>query len=124
MKIEEYINDGANWQAQGVFAYLKGIKPYGMCIDVTRYENCREQGYIFYASKGGKQMNVAVYEHRNSDTLCIVAFECSPHLPSREEVWENMNDKWDVTKSFNGGEIKECAECILDIFEEFESAFE
>lgn len=126
MKITEYLNDGANWQAQSVLAYLKRIVTYSCVkyVEVTRYENFREQGYIFYLSKGGEQMNVAVYEHRNSDALCIVAFKCSPHLPSREEVWKHMNDMWDVTKSFNEGEIKECAKCILDIFEEFESAFE
>lgn len=127
MKIKEYLNDGANWQAQSVLAYFKSIIPcnsYVTNVEVTRYENCREQGYIFYLSKGGKQMNVAVYEHRNCDALCIVAFECSPHFPSREEVWEHMNDKWDVTKDFKEGEIKACTEAILDIFEEFESAFE
>ena len=73
MKITDYLNDGANWQAQGVLAYLKSQH---IDINVTRYDNCREQGYIFFkrVSKGRKtyQKNVTVYEHRNSDALCIV----------------------------------------------------
>ena len=119
MKIEDYMNDGADWQAQAVLAYLKGNYA-NKDIEVGRYENCREQGYIFTKRKNSKQMNVAVYEHRNSDMLCVVAFELlTMNTPKNFDVWENMKDKWDVTKSFDCGNIKECATYIEGVFEKF-----
>jgi len=121
MKICYYLEDGANWQAQCVLAYLKG---QDIDIDVTRYDNCREQGYIFFKKvwKGTKayQKNVAVYEHRNSDALCIVVFDkVTANDPQNSDVWENMEDKWDTTNDFRCGEIVECGDTIIDIFKEF-----
>lgn len=126
MKITDYLNDGANWQAQAVLVYLKS---QNIDIDVTRYDNCREQGYIFFkrVSKGRKayQKNVAVYEHRNSDALCIVVFDkVTFNDPLNSDVWENMEDKWDTTADFKCGEIVECGDNIIDIFKEFKSSFE
>ena len=129
MKISNYLEDGANWQAQSVLVYLKRLIPSSFEIEVTRYDNCREQGYIFFCRKyvGGKQYqkNVAVYEHRNSDELCIVEFDkVTFNDPINSDVWENMKDKYDVTKSFDYGNIVECGDCIFDIFDEFISACE
>ena len=126
MKIKDYLNDGANWQAQAVLAYLKS---QDIDIDVTRYENCREQGYIFFKKvtkdKKVSQINVAVYEHRNSDAICIVVFEkTTTNDPLETDVWENMEDKWDTTSDFNYGEIVNCGDAIIEVFEEFESRFE
>ena len=126
MKIADYLNDGANWQAQGVLAYLKS---QDIDINVTRYNNCREQGYIFFkrVSKGKKtyQKNVAVYEHRNSDALCIVVFDkVTSNDPLNSDVWENMEDKWDTTASFNYGGIVDCGDNIIEVFKEFESNLE
>ena len=58
VNINEYLNDGANWQAQAVLAYIKGnifslenFVKYDNNLfykaKVGRYENCREQGYVF-----------------------------------------------------------------------------
>jgi len=121
MKICYYLEDGANWQAQCVLAYLKR---QDIDIDVTRYDNCREQGYIFFKKvwKGTKlyQKNVAVYEHRNSDALCIVAFDkVTANDPQNSDVWENMEDKWDTTNDFRCGEIVKCGDAIIDIFNKF-----
>ena len=44
--------------------------------------------------------------------------------PLNSDVWENMKDKWDTTADFKGGEIVECGDSIIDIFEEFESDLE
>ena len=75
MKVRNYLHDDANWQAQCVLAYLRAnLSKFKHDLEVTRYYNCREQGYIFFMrifDKGMHQMNVAVYEHRNSDSLCI-----------------------------------------------------
>lgn len=122
MSIERYLNDdGANWQARCVLIYLGRHLPN---LEVVRYENCREQGYIFYMAIDDKQMNVAVYEHRNSDALCIVSFEKFTGYtpPKAKDVWENMEDKWDTTADFECGEIVKCGESILDIFEDFEES--
>lgn len=123
MRISECFNDGANWQAQAVLAY---IKPYleNENVQVVRYENCREQGYIFFKRVSNKsncrQLNIAVYEHRNSDTLCIVVFEkFTKYAPKNTDVWDNMKDKWDYTKGFNYGSIVECGKVIVDMFDEF-----
>lgn len=122
MKIKNYLDDGANWQAQCVLAYLRGhLCDFEHELEVTRYENCREQGYIFYMRIGGKQMNVAVYEHRNSDGLCIVSNnKLTVDVPLSQDIWETMKDKWDTTANFACGEICDCGMTIIEIFQEFE----
>lgn len=124
MKIKDYMNDGANWQAQAVLAYIRWNYD-NEDIEVARYENKREQGYILTLRKNGKQMNVAVYEHRNSDSICVVVFEkVTPNSPKNTDVWENMTDKWDVTELFGCGNIEECANYIEEVFDEFISSME
>ena len=124
MKIKDYLNDGANWQAQAVLAFLKR-NACNKDMEVGRYENGREQGYIFTQRKDGAQMNIAVYEHRNSDNLCVVVFEkLTMNTPTNTDVWENMKDKYDVTETFDCGEIETCAHYIEDTFDEFLSSLE
>ena len=80
MKIENYLNDGANWQAKCILYYLQSMysyitdstynanyKRYEAIIDVGRFENCREQGYVFSLRYKTEQRNYCVFEHRNSD---------------------------------------------------------
>ena len=89
INIEHYMTDGANWQAQCVLAYLRRMG-HSVVEDLTwdkeqrraegelqvgRCENCREQGYVFTITYGVKQLaHFWVYEHRNSDDLCVVEF--------------------------------------------------
>jgi hypothetical protein len=124
MKIKSYLYDGANWQAQCVLAYLRGhLYNFKHDLEVTRYDNCREQGYIFYMRIGSKQTNVAVYEHRNSDALCIVSNEkLTFNAPLSQDIWETMKDKWDTTADFDCGEICNCGMTIIEIFQEFEES--
>lgn len=130
VNIENYINDGANWQAQSVLAYLRVTKndaidktwnkkflKYDASIEVSRYENCREQGYIFSVRYNkGKQRNYCVYEHRNSDDLCVVVFDgVTINTPTLEMVCDAMKgSKWNYTKAFPCGQIMECGDYILD----------
>ena len=100
IQIENYMHDGANWQAQAVLAYLRATKSNAInetwnkerhCYDaevyVGRYENCREQGYIFSVMYKGEQRNYCVYEHRNSDQLCVVVFDAiSNGTPSNSRL--------------------------------------
>lgn len=127
--IENYMNDGANWQAQSVLAYLRVTKgnaidktwnkefhKYDASVEVGRYENCREQGYIFSVLYKGMQRNYCVYEHRNSDDLCVVVFDAvTINTPPNNMVFEAMGDsKWNYTKAFPCGQIMECGDYILD----------
>lgn len=131
MKLENYLNDGANWQAVGVMAYLRScclkdrieavLEKYAdkfICVDVCigRYENCREQGYILSVKSWGEvfeQINYVFYEHRNSDELCVYRFSLNTiNTPTLAEV--PMKDKWDTTKDFKCGEIVECGNWIVE----------
>ena len=122
MNIERYMNDGANWQAQSVLAYLRSVYGGEEKMFVCRYENCREQGYIFSVhDEVGAQRNYCVYEHRNSDRLCVVVFDAvTINTPDKTLVWHAMgNDKYNVTKDFEYGKIVECGNYIIDDIEEF-----
>lgn len=127
MKVKEYLQDGANWQAQCVLAYLRSrvIGSADNPLEVTRYDNCREQGYIFYMRVKDKQLNVAVYEHRNSDNICVVMCEkVTLNAPLSEDIWSAMKDKYDTFANFDCGEILDCGNTILELFQEFEEANE
>ena len=138
--INFYNNDGANWQAQAVLAYLRTYAHefieetydnergcYDATISVGRFENCREQGYIVSVRYKGQQRNYAFYEHRNFDTICVVKFDQQTNdTPTLEDVCDKMEDKYDYTISFKCGQILECGEWIggdikdfiIDIIEE------
>lgn len=134
INIDNYLNDGANWQAQSVLAYLRAMKEnaiyktwngeyrrYEAMVNVGRYENCREQGYVFCVNYKHQQRNYCVYEHRNSDILCVVVFDgVTIDTPPKEMVFDAMNDnKWNYTKSFDYGQIVECGDYILNDMKDF-----
>ena len=114
--LEHYFEDGAKWQEQVVLMILKGrmIEVIGDTYDtkkseykakicVGRYENCREQGYVFTLMYDDRQLaHYCVFEHRNSDSICVIKFnKYCLNTPTIEEIWEGRKDKYDVTKSFN-----------------------
>lgn len=128
MNIESYLDDGANWQAQAVLAYMRDQKSHALDgtwnkeshryeaeLYVGRYENCREQGYIFSIRYKLEQRNYAVYEHRNSDNLCVVVFDgLSINTPTLDDVCQAMGDnKYNYTKGFSYGSITECGDYIV-----------
>ena len=133
INIEYYLEDGANWQAQCVLAYLRSIgkseveyltwneekKRYYVELCVGRCENCREQGYIFTLTYDAKQLvHYWVYEHRNSDNLCVVEFEGNfMNTPTINDI--PMENKYDVTMSFSCGDIVSCGEWIVERIKEY-----
>lgn len=133
VKLEYYLEDGACMQAQCVLAYLKAYHEdlltnswnkergrYEATCWVGRYENGREQGYVFTCTYKGEQLNFAVYEHRNSDNLCVVKFNgFTMNTPTMEDVTGRMKDKWDVTKKFGYMQIERCCKWILNEIENF-----
>lgn len=126
-----YFNDGANAQAQAVLAFLsyfaEGVEAsykdgkYAASVEVNRFHNCREQGYVLTMCASGykKQLNIAFFEHRNSDSICIVEWESAPTLnpPTIDSIPEDhpwFNDKYNVTASFGYGEAYQTAEWIVE----------
>ena len=130
-EIECYMNDGANWQAQCVLAYLRRMgnsivedltwdkenRRSEGTLNVGRCENYREQGYVFTITYGVKQLvHFWVYEHRNSDDLCVVEFEGHfLNTPTINDI--PMKDKYDTTKEFSCGDIVDCGNWIIERIE-------
>jgi len=127
--VKQYLDDGANWQAQAVLAFIRGneedILYWGgfdtehgkNAIHVGRFENGREQGYVFslIVDYINCLKNVVIYEHRNSDALCIKFFDGNfTDTPTIKDI--PLKDKRDYDKSFNCGEAKEAYEEIRKVF--------
>ena len=133
MELQKYMNDGANWQAQVILIYMRQNEPfiledtynsefhhYEASLSVGRYENHREQGYIFSLRYKGMQRNYAVYEHRNSNKLCVVVNNIETiNTPTAATIYENMRDKYDTTKDFYYAEFDECAKWLIEDMRNF-----
>ena len=146
MNIKYYMEDGANWQAQAVLAFIRShtcmaiektynekYNDYGVTISVGRYENCREQGYVFTINFVGEdretkkrhfyQRNYAVYEHRNSDKLIVLISNTHTiNTPGIDDMWKDKGEncsKFDYDKSFHCGEIIECSVYVLEDMKQF-----
>ena len=117
--IHSYLNDGANWQAQCVLSYVRSHLhlPKTYNVTVGRYENCREQGYVFSLLQDYEQvLHIAVYEHRNMDSLVTKSFKgLFLNTPRAEDL--NMKNKWDFDAEFECGNVVECGKYIVDTFE-------
>jgi len=137
MSAELFINpDGANSQAQAVLAYLRGNEgiegsfdservQFLACPRVSRWENCREQGYVVTMRSLGhkKQINIAFFEHRNSDEICAIVWEQittnAPTIDTMETGGTVYKDKYDLTQSFKYGEAQKMADFIYQTLTEF-----
>lgn len=86
--LEAYLEDGANYQARAVLMFLQSRANiegswnreegrYEANVKVTRWENCREQGYItsLRTKDYSRQLNIIFFEHRNSDSIHAVKWE-------------------------------------------------
>ncbi len=135
-ELEKYLDDGANWQAQGVLAYLryhldaKSIvskltdtkdwkRPDFPYVEVGRFENFREQGYVLMVTFKGKRRNYAFFEHRNSDELVVfISNKLSLNTPSIDDIYGDRG-KFDHDMCFECGQIVECGEGIMMDVEKF-----
>ena len=117
--------DGANPQAVAVLAYVKWLIGDGIYkgdhkanITVGRWENMREQGYVLMLRIPYKaeQLNIAFFEHRNSDSICAVKWEQytlnSPTIDTAEfgDVYKN---KYDLSHQVTAGQAYDMAEWIV-----------
>ena len=127
--INQYMNDGANYQAQAVLCFLRNLtieesydknkKDYLACPTVARWENCREQGYVLSMRNNdySKQLNIAWFEHRNSDSICAVKWEqATMNSPTIDTAvfGDVYKDKYDVSHSESCGEVYKMASWILE----------
>lgn len=128
--LENYLQDGANYQARATLMFLQRnaniesswnneYNCYDAEIKVARWENCREQGYIVsLCSKkfgGGKQLNIAFFEHRNSDKICAVKWEqnsINTITINDADFGDAYNDKFDTSHSVGCGKAYQMAEWI------------
>lgn len=124
--LQNYMNDGANYQARAVLGFIsnfeldveEGQREYLATIKVARWENCREQGYVLsLLNEDYKQLNIAFFEHRNSDEICAIKWiQNTINTPTIDtaEFGDVYKDKYDVSYSVRWGEIKKMGDWICD----------
>lgn len=135
--LSNYLNDGANARVQSVMCYLKyllgdGIEEswnkethrYDASVKIARWENCREQGYVISLRSKNyeKQLNIAFFEHRNSDELCAIKWEqtsMNSLTIDTAKFGDVYKDKWDVSFEVRYHEIARLAEWIFQELTEF-----
>lgn len=113
--------------AQAVLAYLRrhdGIEnswdDESRCLarpEVSEWHNCREQGYVItMRSKDySRQINIAFFEHRNSDNICAVEWEqCTTNPPTIDTAnfGDKYKTKYDVSKSVRYDQALDMADWI------------
>lgn len=134
--LKNYMQDGANVQARAVLCFLQGVchfihddefaKILGNSIYVARWENCREQGYVVTMNvTNGKdyyQLNIAFFEHRNSDSIHAVKWEQtlmnSPNI-NTARFGDVYKDKYDTSHAVGYGQVLEMAQWICSELEAY-----
>lgn len=127
IELKYYLQDGAGYQARAVLMHLQAIstiesswdeeyKLYKADTHVARWQNCREQGYVvMLRDKQHNQLNIAFFEHRNSDGICAIVWkENTINSPTIETAKfdDIYKDKYDVNHSVSHGQYQEMAEWI------------
>ncbi len=128
-----YLSDGANFQAKAVLAFTqtdieeswdseKGI--YKANPKVARWENCREQGYIISLCTEDylKQLNIAFFEHRNSDDICAIKWEqisINTITIDNAEFGDIYKDKYNYSFGVRYGEIVKMSNWIKKELNDF-----
>jgi len=134
-ELKSYLKDGADYQARAVMCFLQrdcDIEEswnardgkYDSVINIARWENCREQGYIvsMVSADYRSQLNIAFFQHRNSDELCAVKWEqtsMNTITIDNAEFGDVYKDKYDVSKRVSYGEVEKMADWIMEQFTEF-----
>tara|TARA_B100000809_G_C14765198_1_gene397324 strand:- start:54 stop:497 length:444 start_codon:yes stop_codon:yes gene_type:complete len=128
-RLENYLEDGADHQARATLMFLQRNggnieeswndewKRYDAEIQVGRWENSREQGYVVsLRNKKLEQLNIAFFEHRNTDDICSVKWQqvCmnTPTIDSAK-FGDVYKDKYDTSHSVGYGKAYEMAEWII-----------
>lgn len=97
-------------------------KRYTAEIQFTRFDNCREQEYVIFLRNRNfnKQINIAFYEHRNSDQIYVqINDKRTFNAPTLEDITSTMKDKWEAAFEAKVGDIAPVAKFIARKLEEF-----
>lgn len=124
-----------NWQAQGVLACLRrydGLecsweaeRGYTAEPEVNEWHNGREVGYVISLRSANyrKKLNIAFFEHRNSDSICAVVFEhMSINPPTINDIPKThpyYESKWEYDKGVSVGQFIEMSDWIIDTMSEW-----
>ncbi len=124
MKLNNLFEDGADTSSQIVALILKEKVDCDFDISIARWYNCREQGYITSARTKDfkRQMNIAFFEHRNSDQICAVKWEqtsINPLTIDTAELGDIYKEKYDVFKAVSWNQPWELATWIFEQFQDF-----
>jgi hypothetical protein len=91
---------------------------------VAPWYNGRERGIVIYmtGARHRNQINIAIYEHRNSDSICALMWRQDTFLnpPSLATLPEDVfKDKWDVTGTWGPDEAVTVARWAVDCLDNF-----
>jgi len=127
--------DGANYQARAVRAYLSMYDGIDESYDkewhrhkaepkINRWHNGREQGYVISMKNNdySRQINIAFFEHRNSDNICAIEWEqftLNPPTIENADFGNVYKDKYDVSHQVNVGMASEMANWIFQRLTDF-----
>ena len=114
-------------QARAVRAYLEDMNSIAndARVDIAEWHNGREKGFVLAMRAPqftGPQLNIAFFEHRNTDDICAVVWEQSTtnpptiHDAALPEAYRN--NKYAVTYIIGAGEAGEMADWIYERLQE------
>lgn len=126
--------DGANQQARAVLALLQSqnidkaysTERHGYAYgdfdnegpQVDRWHNCREQGYVIHWQLKDEQLNIAFFEHRNSDSICAVMWKQrtmnAPTIETMDTKGTVYKDKYDTSRDVSPGQYDDMVEWIME----------
>lgn len=127
-------NFGINWQALAVLANLQsrdGLESswsgerYNARVESAPWYNGRERGVVFYLRHpSGRQVNLAVFEHRVGDHICAAEWEGVTFNPPVINDLPDSFDGADWSEDWPHGSIVEAADWVYKRLERFWTACE
>lgn len=131
--VKEYLQDGADYQSRAVLMLVQGLlddayfgyeKP-----TVARWSNCREQGYVISTHTfKEKDMHIAFFQHRNSDSIHAVRWEehymTNPPTIETADFGDVYKDKFDTSFQVKPHEIEKMSSWIVAQLKEYYKAKE
>ena len=115
-------------QANAVKAYLEmhggveaswddNYKRYAP-VHIAEWHNCRERGYVvIFMNPKREQLNIAFFEHRNSDSICAIRWvqnTINPPTIDTAKFGDVYKDKYDVSHSVGYGKASDMADWIME----------
>ena len=115
-------------QSNAVRAYLEqydGVEPSWsderkryQDVLISEWHNGRELGWVvMFRNAENAQLNIAFYEHRNSDEICAIKWvqnTMNPPTIETAKFGDVCKDKYDVSYFTSCGQAKDMAEWIYD----------